>query len=70
MATAVPKRWLGTQTHCELCNSPLDIHPHFYDARLLSGQWALDCFDDNTRGILGAGFAQQYDSTTKIKTGG
>ena len=75
MATVAPqpKRWLGKQTHCDLCNSPLTTHPHFYDARLLSGRWAIvcqDCFDDSTRGIIGTGFAQQYSSDTKLKTKG
>ena len=75
MATVAPqpKRWLGKQTHCELCNTPLNIYPRFYDARLLTGQWAIacqDCFDDCTRGIIGPGRAQQYDSTTNLKTGG
>lgn len=71
---AEKKKWLGSQTKCDICRRNLKDFTHFYDARMImTGQWALmceKCFQDHTNGRLGTGLGQQYDSLTREKTAG
>lgn len=66
-------KWLGSQTKCDICNEDLNAFEYFYDARTLTGQWALlceTCWQEFTFQKLGTGFGQKYNSTTKEKVEG
>jgi len=70
------KKWLGNQTHCDICEVSFKDVEWFADARLYTGQWALmcpDCYEIYAmyrgRGF-GVGKGQKYDSKTKIKLEG
>lgn len=66
------KKWMGSQTKCDLCRQDLNEHPTFYDARTETGPWGLLCLECfQLYGVgLGAGMGQEYDSTTKEKLRG
>jgi len=67
------KKWLGSNTTCDICKTPFITYPYFYDIKLTTGQWALcceDCAAAYSWHRLGTGWGQQYDSHTKEKVRG
>ena len=67
------KRWLGNQTHCDICEENLRQSDTFYDGKIRGRSfWALmclECWQLYGAGI-GTGIGQEYNSADNVKIRG